>query len=54
MTDLLGNDIIYNTEIVNHLNGILVTNGFIHQPVVEKYKMFLPPHPANNSPNSLK
>ena len=31
MTDILGKDMIYNTESVNHENGILVTNGIIHQ-----------------------
>ena len=27
---------IYNTEIVKHENGLLVTNGFIHDVVVSK------------------
>ena len=31
MTDMSGNDLVYNTEIVNHENGIFVTNGLIHQ-----------------------
>ena len=31
MTDISGNEMVYNTEIVNHENGILVTNGLIHQ-----------------------
>ena len=29
MTDISGNDMVYNTESVNHENGILVTNGII-------------------------
>ena len=31
MTDISGKDMVYNTEIVNHENGILVTNGSVHQ-----------------------
>ena len=31
MTDISGKDMVYNTESVNHENGILVTNGSIHQ-----------------------
>jgi len=36
MTDILGNDLVYNTELVNHENGLLVTNGSIHEEVVSK------------------
>ena len=36
MTDITGNDLIYNTESVNHENGLLVTNGLIHEAVVSK------------------
>ena len=36
MTDISGNDLIYNTEIVKHENGLLVTNGFIHDMVISK------------------
>ena len=36
MTDVSGNDLIYNTESVNHENGLLVTNGLIHEEVVSK------------------
>jgi 3'(2'), 5'-bisphosphate nucleotidase len=36
MTDISGNKLIYNTEIVKHENGLLVTNGFIHDIVVSK------------------
>ena len=38
MTDMLGNDISYNNEDVFHQNGILVTNGLIHEKVLEEYK----------------
>ena len=36
MTDISGNDLIYNTESVNHENGLLVTNEIIHEEVVSK------------------
>ncbi|MDC0168749.1 3'(2'),5'-bisphosphate nucleotidase CysQ [Candidatus Nitrosopelagicus sp.] len=35
MTDISGNELSYNTEIVNHENGILVTNGLIHQDALD-------------------
>jgi 3'(2'), 5'-bisphosphate nucleotidase len=35
MTDISGNELMYNTELVNHENGILVTNGLIHQDVLD-------------------
>jgi 3'(2'), 5'-bisphosphate nucleotidase len=38
MTDMLGNEITYNNEIVNHQNGILVTNGLIHNKILEEFK----------------
>jgi 3'(2'), 5'-bisphosphate nucleotidase len=38
MTDMLGNDITYNNKIVNHQNGILVTNGLIHKKILEEFK----------------
>ena len=38
MTDMLGNDISYNNKIVNHKNGILVTNGKIHEKIVNEFK----------------
>ena len=41
MTDMLGNDMVYNTDITNHQNGILVTNGHVHQEIVEQYKNFI-------------
>ena len=36
MTDVAGNDIVYNTDVVNHQNGLLVTNGFVHQIALSK------------------
>ncbi|PIW35751.1 MAG: 3'(2'),5'-bisphosphate nucleotidase CysQ, partial [Nitrosopumilales archaeon CG15_BIG_FIL_POST_REV_8_21_14_020_33_23] len=38
MTDMSGNDITYNNKIVNHENGILVTNGLIHDKIVKEFK----------------
>ncbi|AJM91503.1 MULTISPECIES: 3'(2'),5'-bisphosphate nucleotidase CysQ [Nitrosopumilus] len=38
MTDMLGNDITYNNKEVHHQNGILVTNGIIHQTIVDEFK----------------
>ncbi len=38
MTDMLGNDLTYNNEDVYHQNGILVTNGLIHEKIVEEFK----------------
>ncbi|MFB5619220.1 MAG: 3'(2'),5'-bisphosphate nucleotidase CysQ [Candidatus Nitrosomaritimum aestuariumsis] len=38
MTDMLGNEITYNNEIVNHQNVILVTNGLIHNKILEEFK----------------
>ena len=35
MTDLSGNEFSYNTENVFHENGILVTNGLIHQDALD-------------------
>jgi len=38
MTDMLGNDITYNNKDVFHKNGILVTNGLIHDKIIEEFK----------------
>ena len=37
MTDISGNEFDYNAESFVHENGILVTNGKIHDVVIEKY-----------------
>lgn len=41
MTDMFGNELRYNTEIMNHQKGILVTNGKIHAKIIKRYKNFL-------------
>ena len=38
MTDMLGNDITYNNKEVYHQNGILVTNGLIHNKIIKEFK----------------
>jgi len=38
MTNMLGNDLSYNNQTVNHENGILVTNGLVHDRIVEEFK----------------
>jgi len=38
MTDMYGNDISYNNKMVNHQNGILVTNGLIHDKIIREFK----------------
>jgi len=38
MTDMLGNDITYNNKQIFHQNGILVTNGFIHDKIIKEFK----------------
>lgn len=37
MTDMLGGEILYNTEKVNHENGLLVTNGLVHNQIIRQY-----------------
>ncbi len=38
MTDMLGNDITYNNKQVFHQNGILVTNGLIHNKIIKEFR----------------
>jgi len=38
MTDMNGDDLTYNNPFVNHKNGILVTNGLVHEIIVEEFK----------------
>jgi len=38
MTDMYGNDILYNTERLNHENGLLVTNSLVHDQIIKKYQ----------------
>ena len=41
MTDVYGNDLNYNVDDVNHQNGIIVSNGLVHEKVINSYKKFL-------------
>ncbi len=41
MTDVYGNDLNYNIDDVNHQNGIIVSNGLVHEKVINSYKRFL-------------
>ena len=38
MTDMSGDQITYNNKNVYHQNGILVTNGLIHDKIVKEFK----------------
>ncbi len=38
MTDMKGNELKYNIEILNHENGLLVTNGLIHDEIIKKFE----------------
>jgi len=38
MTDMFGNDLEYNTEKLNHENGLLVSNGLIHNQIINIYR----------------
>ncbi|MCV0411905.1 3'(2'),5'-bisphosphate nucleotidase CysQ [Nitrosarchaeum sp.] len=40
MTDMCGEKLVYNTESINHENGLLVTNGVIHSEIIERFKKF--------------
>jgi len=40
ITDMFGNDLIYNTEKVNHEHGILLATKLIHNELVNKYKQY--------------
>ena len=40
MTDMHGNDITYNNKIVFHKNGILISNGVIHEKIVKAFSQF--------------
>ena len=40
MTDMQGRDISYNNRTVNHQNGILVTNGRIHDKILREFEDF--------------
>src|SRR3972149_8222598 len=40
MTDMLGNDLEYNTENLNHENGLFISNGLIHDQIIKIYSEF--------------
>jgi 3'(2'), 5'-bisphosphate nucleotidase len=37
MTSMNGAEILYNTEKINHENGLLVTNGLVHDEIIRRY-----------------
>ena len=41
ITDVFGNNLEYNTEIVNHQNGIMITNGLVHNLLIDSYRKFM-------------
>ena len=41
ITSMYGEDLEFNTELINHENGLLVTNVLIHNKIVKKYSEFL-------------
>ena len=38
MTDMFGNNLKYNIEKLNHENGLLVSNGLIHNHIIKIYR----------------
>ena len=41
ITDVYGHDLKYNVDDVYHQNGIIISNGHIHEKVIDSYKRFL-------------
>ena len=41
MTDRNGNDLLYNTQEIRNMNGIVGSNGVIHAQAIEEIKSFL-------------
>ena len=37
ITDMKGEPVQYNTEILNHENGLIVTNGLVHEEIIRRY-----------------
>lgn len=37
ITDMSGNKVLYNTEKLNHENGLIVTNGLVHEEIIRRY-----------------
>jgi 3'(2'), 5'-bisphosphate nucleotidase len=38
ITDMFGSPVLYNTEKLNHENGLIVTNGLVHEEIIRKYR----------------
>ena len=38
MTDIFGNDLVYNTDSVNHENGLLVTNDLFMRKLFQRFQ----------------
>ena len=38
MTDMLGKDLTYNNDTVGHEDGILISNGLVHEEIIKKYE----------------
>jgi 3'(2'), 5'-bisphosphate nucleotidase len=41
MTSMNGEDLEFNTKLINHKNGLLVTNGLVHNKITNEYSKFL-------------
>ena len=41
ITDMFGNDLKYNIPEVIHKEGVLISNGILHDEIVKKYKEYL-------------
>ena len=37
ITDMYGNPVLYNTEKLNHENGLIVTNGLVHEEIIRRF-----------------
>ncbi len=38
ITDMFGRDISYNNKVLNHQDGILVTNSLVHDKIIKEYQ----------------
>ena len=38
MTDMFGKDVSYNNKVLSHQDGILVTNGLVHDKIIKEYQ----------------
>lgn len=38
MTDMNGGEIFYNIEKLSHQNGLLVSNGLVHEQIINRYR----------------